>query len=136
VSPDKGGLIVTLQGDELLRATLSRSLYHINCTLLYPTCNTHPDAASNRSWHKYLGCKHLNAIGQAEKHHKTKGLTFTSDQTHEACAFTMPHHFPFTETHQRHYERIDLLIVHLSGPMSTHGLARHTCSSLLRWAVV
>jgi hypothetical protein len=31
----------------------------------------------------------------------------------------MPHHFPFTETHQRHYERMDLLIVHLSGPMST-----------------
>jgi hypothetical protein len=30
----------------------------------------------------------------------------------------MPHHFPFTETHQRHYERMDLLVVHLSGPMS------------------
>jgi hypothetical protein len=31
----------------------------------------------------------------------------------------MPHHFPFTETHQRHYERMDLLVVHLSGLMST-----------------
>jgi hypothetical protein len=31
----------------------------------------------------------------------------------------MPHHFSFTETHQRHYKRMDLLVVHLSGPMST-----------------
>jgi hypothetical protein len=75
----EGRLIVTLRGDELVRATLSRSLYHINCTLFHPTCNTHPDAASSGSWREYLGCEHLNAISQAKQHHKTKGLTFMSD---------------------------------------------------------
>jgi hypothetical protein len=29
------------------------------------------------------------------------------------------HHFPCTGISQRHYERMDLLVVHLSGPMST-----------------
>jgi hypothetical protein len=112
-------VIVTLRGDELLRATLSGSIYHVNCTLLHPTCNTHSDAASSGSWHKYLGHKHPNAIRQAEKHQKMKGLTFASDRTHEVCALTVPHNPPFADTTQRHYERMDLLVVHLSGPMAT-----------------
>jgi hypothetical protein len=48
-----------------------------------------------------------------------KRLTFTSDQIHELCALTVLHNHPFADTAQRHYERMDLLIVHLSGPMST-----------------
>jgi hypothetical protein len=79
----------------------------------------HPDAASNGSWHRYQGHLHPNAIDQPEKRQKMKGLTFASDRTHELRALTVLHNPPFTDTAQRHYERMDLLVVHLSGPMST-----------------
>jgi hypothetical protein len=48
-----------------------------------------------------------------------KGLTFASDQIHEVRTLTVPHNPPFTDTTQRHYKRMDLLVVHLSGPMAT-----------------
>jgi hypothetical protein len=65
----------------------------------------HPDAVSSGSWCRYQ--------------QKMKGLTFASDRTHELRALTVPHNPPFADTAQRHYERMDLLVVHLSGPMST-----------------
>jgi hypothetical protein len=39
----------------------------------------------------------------------------------------MPHNPLFSDTAQRHYKRIDLLVVHLSGPMSTPTWTSKTC---------
>jgi hypothetical protein len=38
---------------------------------------------------------------------------------HILCTLTVLHNPLSADTAQRHYERMDLLIVHLSGPMST-----------------
>jgi hypothetical protein len=58
------GLIITLQGDELLWTTLSRSLCHIQQTLVYPICKMCPDAMSSGGWHRYPGHKHPNTISK------------------------------------------------------------------------
>jgi hypothetical protein len=106
------GLVVTLQGDKLFPSNPHQT--PLPCPTNPPLSHMQ-DVSSSGSWCRYQGHLHLNAISQVAKY-QAKGLTFMSDQTCEACTLTAAYHSGIA---QRHYKRMDLLIVHISGPMST-----------------
>jgi hypothetical protein len=117
----EAGLVVTLQENELLRATLSRSLYHINQLPIHPIRDTRSSAVSSGSWRSHKGHWRPNTNRKRAPQQEFCALTYTSprfhNHTHERYARTTPYRLPRPYTGHTPYERMVLLVGHLSGPM-------------------
>jgi hypothetical protein len=117
------GLVVTIGDNNLFHTTLHGTLYHVNCT-----SNTVVEVAyvfsgeSLRLWHKWMGHLHLDAIRKLNQKSMVNGLTITSpryyDHICKGCMLGKSHRLPFPNASHTHYEKMELVVVDLSGPMS------------------
>jgi histone deacetylase 1/2 len=109
--------------DDLFHTTLHGTLYHVN-----RTSNTIAEvayvvsSASLHLWHRQMGHLHLDAIHKLDQKLMVNGLTITSpkfyDHVCEGCMLGKSHRLPFSNASHTHYEKMKLVIVDLSGPMS------------------
>jgi hypothetical protein len=116
------GLVVTYGDNDLFHTTLHGTLYHVNrvsdtiAEMAYVV-----SGASLRLWHRQMGHLHLDAIHKLEQKSMVNGLTITSPKSYdhvcEGCVLGKSHRLPFPNASHTHYEKMELLVVDLSGPM-------------------
>jgi hypothetical protein len=109
--------------DALFHTTLHRTLYYVNCA-----SNTGTEVAyvvssgSLHLWHRWMGHLHLDAIHKLDQKSMVNRHTITSckfyDHVCEGCVLGKSHRLPFPNASHTHYEKVELVIVDLSGPMS------------------
>ena len=121
---DGDGILVKLNGDELLRATLIGTLYYLD-HIPSGQANAAFSAISSgslRLWHRRLGHLHLDAIREMVRKDMVSGLKISSPKTYdhvcEGCVVGKSHRLPFPKASTTTYEKMDLLVVDLTGPMS------------------
>jgi hypothetical protein len=117
------GLVVTIGDDDLFHTTLHRTLYHVNhasdtvAEVAYVV-----SGANLRLWHRWMGHLHLDAIRKLNQKSMVNGLTITSPKSYdhicEGCVLGKSHRLPFPNASHTHYERMELVVVDLSRPMS------------------
>lgn len=83
------GLAIDMEGEELLRATLSGTL---------------SASGSLRLWHRRLGHLHIQSKSY--------------DHVCEGCVLGKSHRLPFPKASTTTYEKLELVVVDLTGPMS------------------
>jgi hypothetical protein len=108
--------------DDLFYTTLHGTLYYVNHAL-----NTGTEVAYTVSsgrlhlWHRQMGHLHLGAIRKLDQKLMVNGLTITSpksyDHVYEGCVLGKSHHLLFPNASHTHYEKMELIVVDLSGPM-------------------
>jgi hypothetical protein len=73
-------------------------------------------------WHRRMGHLHLDAIHKLNQKSLVNRLTITSPKSYdhvcEGCVLGKSHHLPFPNASHTHYEKMELIIVDLSGSMS------------------
>jgi hypothetical protein len=116
-------LVVTMGKDDLFHTTLHRTLYYVN-----HTSNTGTEVAyavssgSLHLWHRWMGHLHLDAICKLDQKSMVNGLTITSPKSYnhicEGCVSGKSHCLMFPNASHTHYEKMELIVVDLSGPMS------------------
>ena len=119
-----GGCIKVMMGDdELFRANLLDGLYWIDCAM--PSGGVAfvaSPSGSLRLWHRCMGHLHLDAIRQLARKDLVTGLTISSPQTFdhvcEGCVLGKSHWLPFPKASTTPYEKMELIVVDLTGPMS------------------
>jgi hypothetical protein len=109
--------------NDLFHTTLHGTLYHVN-----RASNTVAEvayvvsSASLHLWHRQMGHLHLDAIHKLNQKSIVNGLTITSpkfyDHVCEGCMLGKSYHLLFSNASHTHYEKMELVIVDLSGPMS------------------
>lgn len=122
----EGGLIVKLGHDELFRATLTGNtgtLYHIDqLSSESGVAFAVGSSGSLRLWHRRLGHANLDTIREMQRKELVQGLEITSmrdfDRVCEGCALGKSHRLPFPKRSHTTYEKMGLLVVDLTGPMS------------------
>jgi hypothetical protein len=69
-----------------------------------------------------MGHLHLDAIRKLDQKSMVNGLTITSPKSYdhvcEGCMLGKSHRLPFPNASNTHYEKMELVVVDLSGPMS------------------
>jgi hypothetical protein len=116
------GLVVTIGNDDLFHTPLHKTLYHVN-----HASNTVAEVAyvisgvSLHLWHRQMGHLHLDAIRKLNQKSMVNGLTITSPKSYdhicEGCVLGKSHHLLFPNASHTHYEKMELVVVDLSGPM-------------------
>jgi hypothetical protein len=109
--------------DNLFHSTLHRTLYHVN-----RASDTGMEVAyvvsggSLHLWHRRIGHLHLDAIHKPDQESMVNGLTITSPKSYdhicEGCMSGKSHCLLFLNASHTHYEKMELVVVDLSGPMS------------------
>jgi hypothetical protein len=117
------GLVVTIGDDDLFHTTLHGTLYHVNrvsdtiAEMAYVVLG-----ASLHLWHRRMGHLHLDAIRKLEQKSMVNGLTITSPKSYdhicEGCVLGKSHCLSFSNASHTHHEKMELLVVDLSRPMS------------------
>ena len=115
------GLVVTLGKDELMHGQLKEGLYRVECIdgsteAAFATSS----GASMRTWHRRMGHLHLEGIRELARKGMVHGLTISSsdhDRVCEGCAIGKSHRLPLPKMSQTRYERMDLIVADLTGPM-------------------
>ena len=75
---------------------------------------------SMRTWHRWMGHLHLKGIHELSQKGMVHGLTISSsdhDRVCEGCAIGKSHWLPLPKMSQTQYERMDLVVADLTGPM-------------------
>jgi hypothetical protein len=127
------GLVVTISNDDLFHTTLHKILYHVN-----HASNTVVEVAYVISgvslclWHRRMGHLHLDAIRKLNQKSMVNGLTITSPKSYDhickGCVLGKSRRLPFPNASHTHYEKMELVVVDLSGRLLPLGQARHTRS--------
>ena len=118
-----GGIKVIVGGDELFHTTLSNGFYWIDRAM--PGAGVAYITSFSGSlclWHWCMGHLHLDAIQQLVRKDMVDGLTISSPQTFdhvcEGCVLSKSHRLPFPKASTTPYEKMGLIVVDLTGPMS------------------
>jgi hypothetical protein len=117
------GLVVTIGDNDLFHTTLHRTLYHVNHVSDTTTEMAYVvSGVSLRLWHRWMGHLHLDAIRKLKQKSMVDGLTITSPKSYDhickGCMLGKSHRLPSPNASHTHYEKMELLVVDLSGPIS------------------
>ena len=118
-------MIVSMDQDELFRATLlTVNLYRIDLVTKHDGNFAYVanSSGSLRLWHRRMGHLHLDAIRELSKKDMVKGLNISSlkafDHVCEGCVLGKSHRLPFPKASVTTHEKMELVVVDLTGPMS------------------
>ena len=134
VASYKKGLSVSLHGDELLRGSLignTGTLYHIQCLKLQKNAMHIATSGSLHLWHPQMGHLHIDAIREMLLKDMVDGLAVSLYNYVCKGCLGKSHRLLFPKVSTTKYDKMDLIIIDLAGPMSVE-----TWSGMLHALVV
>ena len=118
----RAGISVMMNGEGLFTARLDSGLYHLDAEPSTSGAAYAAASGSLRLWHRRLGHLHHDAVRKLARDGLVHGLTLSGpndfDHVCEGCALGKSHRLPFPKVSETKYEKMELLAVDLTGPMS------------------